>query len=147
MFAIQESHQLPDTMLTLSRVGDAAIVSLTCPAIHDQQTGVLERFLRDLAPGVGGRIVLEVASVGRFNCSWINALIALSRDCTRMGGRLVILGMPTRDERLLRSTGIDRFLDLASDRREALARFDAGSAAPWRLGVERLLDMPQGKAA
>lgn len=147
MFAIQETHQLPDTMVTLSRVGDAAIVNVTCPAVYDPQTQMLERFLRDLAPSVGGRILLEVAGIARFNCAWINALIALSRDCTRMGGRLMVLGMPLRDERLLKSTGLDRFIDLVHDRRDALAHFEQSGNAPWRLGVDRLLDSPNSRAA
>ncbi|CAG0962177.1 hypothetical protein PHYC_00786 [Phycisphaerales bacterium] len=147
MFAIQETHQLPDTMFTLSRVGDAAIVSLACPTIHEPQAKVMGRYLRQLIGEVGGRLVLEVAGVGRFNCSWINTLIELSRQCEKLGGRLFVLGIPPREQDLIRSTGLDRYLNLATTRAEAMRSFEGGGAAPWRLGVSRLLDMPSPQAA
>lgn len=146
MFAIQETTQLPDTMFTLSRVGDAAIVSLTCPSIHESQADVLGRYLKQLAPEVGGQIVLEVAGVGRFNCAWINTLIEVSRACTRLGGKMFVLGVPAREQTLIRTTGLDRHVNLCSSRAEAMAQFRA-SSTPWRMGVERLLDLPALSAA
>jgi len=146
MYAIQESHQLPDTMFTLSRVGDAAVVSLTCPAIKDRQAQILGRYLKELAPEVGGRIVLEVAGVGQFACAWINTLIDLTRVCERLGGRLFVQGMPRKDVRVLRATGIDRMIGLVGTRAEAMQQFGGGSCAPWKLAVARLLDIPTSPA-
>lgn len=147
MFAIQETHQLPDTMFTLSRVGDAAIVSLACPAIHEAQAKVLGRYLKQLVAEVGGRLVLEVAGVGSFNCSWINALIELSRQCERLGGRLFVLGIPRREQGLIRTTGLDRYINMTTSRAEALRSFESPGAPTWRLGLTRLLELPAPQAA
>ncbi|GJQ29487.1 MAG: hypothetical protein HBSAPP03_13710 [Phycisphaerae bacterium] len=147
MYAIAESHQLPDTMFTLSRLGDAAIISITAPAILESQATVLGRYLRQLASEVQGQVVLEVAGVGKFNCAWINAMIEVSRFCSNLGGKLFVLGMPKREEGLLRSTGLDRHLTLIASRSAAMRHFKASSETPWRLGIGRMLDLPASTKA
>ncbi len=143
MFAIQESHQLPDTMFTLSRVGETAVVSLTCPYIRERQSEILGRYLKELAPEVGGRLILEVAGVGQFACAWINTLVEVSKGCQREGGRLIVQGMSKKDVRMLRETGLDRHITLCASRQEAMQHFNrAGAIKPWRLAVARLLDLP-----
>lgn len=136
---------LPDTMFTLSRVGDVAVVSLTCPAIREHQAQVLGRYLQELCEEVTGRVVLEVTGVAQFSCAWINTLLSLTRRCRALGGTMVVLGMAPKDEQVLRSTGLDKHLFLRSSRSAALAEFGAPSLAPWRLAVARLLDIPVGE--
>lgn len=133
---------LNDTMFTLSRAGNVAVVSLTCPAIREHQSQVLGRYLQELCDGVAGRLVLEVAGVSQFSCAWINTMLSLTQRCKAMGGNMVILGMPEKDARTLRGTGIDRHLCLRPTRSAALAEFGEASLAPWRLAVARLLDIP-----
>jgi len=133
---------LSDTMFTLSRVGDIAVVSLTCPAIREHQAHVLGRYLQELCDDVTGRVVLEVTGVAQFSCAWINTLLSLTHRCRAMGGNLVILGMPAQDERMLRSTGLDKHLYLRPSRSAAFAEFGTPSLAPWRLALARLLDIP-----
>jgi hypothetical protein len=69
-------------------------------------------------------------------------MLSLTQRCRSLGGNLVVLGMPTKDERMLRSTGLDKHLYLRSSRAAALAEFGTPSLAPWRLAVARLLDIP-----
>lgn len=147
MYALTEAHQLPDTMFTLSRIGDAAIISITTPSIMEAQATVLGRYLRQLSSEVQGQVVLEVAGVGKFNCAWINTMIEVSRYCQSLGGRLFVLGMPGREVRLLKSTGLDRHLSLVATRSAAMREFKASSETPWRLGVARMLDIPAANRA
>jgi anti-anti-sigma regulatory factor len=140
------AEPLPETMFTLSRAGEVAILSLTCPTIRERQAAVLGNYLNSLASQVGGRLVVEVSGVGSFGCAWINQLLSLTGHCRSFGGELVILGMPERDARVLRSTGLARHLVLASSRSEALSRFATGNISPWRLAVARLLDIPVAEA-
>jgi anti-anti-sigma regulatory factor len=138
---------LPETMLTLARAGDIAVVSLTCKTIRERQASALGRYLSNLCEQVSGRLVLEVAGVGSFGCAWINELLTVSGQCRSFGADLVVLGMPERDARVMRTTGITRHLTLAHSRAEALAKLGAPSVAPWRLAVARLLDIPVGTPA
>lgn len=146
MYAI-DAHQLPDTMFTLSRIGDAAIISITTPSIQEPQAKVLGKYLRQLSGEVSGQVVLEVAGIGKFNCAWINAMIEVSRFCESLGGRLFVLGLPKREMGLLRSTGLDRHLALVPTRSAAMRQFKASSETPWRLGVARKLDVPAANRA
>lgn len=138
---------LPETMFTLSRVSDIAVLNVTCPAIRERQAQVLGRYLSELTGHTGGRIVLEVGGVGSFSCAWINELLSVTRRCRAMGGDLVLLGMPLRDWRVLETTGLSRHLTLTRSRTDALSRLGAGEVAPWRLAVARLLDIPVGSRA
>lgn len=142
MTELADAPSLPETMFTLSRVGNAAVVSLTCPAIREKQAQTLGRYLRDLSDQVQGRIVLEVAGVGSFSCAWINELLRLTQRCRSMGGNLVLSGMPERDARVLRSTGLLQHLCLMNSRSEAINLLGGCPVAPWRLAVARLLDIP-----
>jgi anti-anti-sigma factor len=147
MFTLQESHQLADTMFTLSRTPEAAVVSLSCPSIQDSQARILAHYLRQLAGESAGRIVLEVAGVGKFTCAWINALIEVSRHCESLGGRMFILGMPRRERKLISSTGLDRYLHLSSGRGEAIAFFQSLPSHVWRFGPDKLLDLSENRVA
>jgi len=133
---------LPETMFTLSRVGDVAVVNITCPAIRERQAEVLGRYLSDLCAQVEGRLILELSGVGSFACAWINELLRVTRRCRSMGGQLVLTGMPLRDVRVLESTGLAKHLCLAKSRADALSHLGESSVAPWRLAVARLLDIP-----
>lgn len=146
MYAI-DADQLPDTMFTLSRIGDAAIISITTPSIQEPQAKVLGKYLRQLSGEVSGQVVLEVAGIGKFNCAWINAMIEVSRFCESLGGKLFVLGLPKREEGLLRTTGLDRHLTLVATRSAAMRQFKANSETPWRLGVARMLDIPAATRA
>jgi anti-anti-sigma regulatory factor len=137
-----ESVPMPETMFSLSRVGHVAVVTLMCPSVRERQAAVLGRYLGDLCDQVQGRVILEVAGVGSFTCAWINELLAITRRCRAFGGNLVLIGLPERDERVLRSTGLLKHLTLARGRPEALNEFGDQPVAPWRLAVARLLDIP-----
>src|SRR5262245_26788443 len=131
-----------DLMFTLSRIGDAAVVTLACPVVLDQQARQLGEYLSALARNVGGRMAVEVAGIGSFSCAWINTLIELTQRCRMLGGDLVVYGRSRTHVKLLRRTGLTRHLHVAPGRAAALTMLGAASVSPWRLAVARLLDIP-----
>lgn len=133
---------LPETMFTLSRQDDVAVLSLTCPAIRERQASTLGRYLTSLCEQVQGRMILEVSGVGSFSCAWINELLSVTHQCRAFGGNLVLVGVHERDLRVLRTTGLMRHLSIAQSRQEAMGAFGKAPLTPWRLAVARLLDIP-----
>jgi anti-anti-sigma factor len=132
-----------DTVFSFSRQGDAAVVTLACPAVRDWQASVLSTYLSDIVERNRGRtLVVDVAGVAKFSCAWINALITLTERATRMGGQLVVVGLSRDSRRLLKSTGLSRRLHLAGSPAEALAMKQDATVAPWRLAVARMLSIP-----
>ena len=139
---------LPDTMLSLSRVGDVAVLSLSAPAILEDEATVLGRYLTELARQSEGLVAVELSGVMRFGCAWINTLISVSKRCDEMCGRLVVCGLTPSALHLIRNTGIDKYLTVTENRREALRVLGEPSVNAWRLAVARLLDIPvAGRAA
>lgn len=133
---------LTETMLSLSRIGDVSVLGLSAPAILDEEAAVLGRYFSELARQSQGRVVIELSGVVRFSCAWINTLISITRQCDEMGGRLVVCGLSPLAERMLKTTGLVRYLHVAGNRREALRIHGEPSLAPWRAAVARMLDIP-----
>ena len=131
-----------DTMFTLSRVGDSAVVSLCCSKIEESQCNGLHSYLLGLARNSGGRLALELAGVRNFSCAWINAMMELTRECRALGGQLVLFGLRTEHQTILERTGLVRQLVVASSRTRALELLGSATIAPWRLAIARLLDIP-----
>ncbi len=131
-----------ETMFTLSRVGDSAVVSLCCTKIEESQCDGLHSYLLGLARNSGGRLALELAGVRNFSCAWINAMMELTRECRALGGQLVLFGLRTEHRTILERTGLARQMTVASSRTRALELLGSATIAPWRLAVARLLDIP-----
>lgn len=147
MIQLHNASPLPDTMFTLSQVGDIAVLGITCPALLDDQAAALAPSMRDIALQSGGRMLIDLAGVGRFSCAWINALIELTRTCRNMGGELIVVNVQSKAKQLLRSSELDRHLHLGSSRAAAFQALGHSVVAPWRLAIARLLDIPVGQAA
>jgi anti-anti-sigma factor len=135
-----------DTVFSFSRQGDAAVVTLACPAVREWETSVLSSYLSDIVERNRGRtLVIDVAGVAQFSCAWINALIGLTDRVARMGGQMVVVGLSRDARRLLKSTGLTRRLHLAGSQAEALSWTGDSEIAPWRLAVARMLSIPVPK--
>lgn len=143
MTAAELAQNPQDTVLSFSRQGDAAVVTLACPAVREWQASVLSTYLNDVVERNRGRtVVVDVAGIGQFSCAWINTLIGLTERVARMGGQLVVVGLSRESRRLLKSTGLVRRLHLAGSTSEALAMTGDGAIAPWRMAVARMLAIP-----
>jgi anti-anti-sigma factor len=129
-------------MFTLSRVGDAAMVILSCPAVREWQSSVLSHYLAEIVEQNKGRVVVDVSGIFQFTCAWLNALISLSDRAHELGGQLVVVGLSRQGRRLMRNGGLNKRLQLADSGDEALGLLGASSVAPWRRAVARLLSIP-----
>jgi anti-anti-sigma factor len=129
-------------MFTLSRVGDAAMVILSCLAIREWQSSVLSNYLTEVVEHNRGKVILDVTGVSQFTCAWLDALISLSDRARELGGMFVVVGMSRQGKRLMRDSGLLKRLRLAQSGQDALTQLGAGSVAPWRRAVARLLSIP-----
>lgn len=142
MLNIHEPDPLSRTELSIARVGPATIISLACPQLHESQAEALEFSFREFVESSAGRLVVDMTAVANFSCAWINSLIQLSRECDRLQGRLVVVGLNHRHRRLLHETGLTRYLTLASTQHEALDLVGCPMISPWRLTIARMLNIP-----
>lgn len=147
MIQLHNASPLPDTMFTLSQVGDIAVLGITCPALLDDQAAALAPSLRDIALQSQGRLILDMGGVGRFSCAWINTLLELTRTCKRLGGEMVVVNIQPKAKHLLRTSELDRHLNLAPSRAAAFQTLGHPTVASWRLAVAKFLDIPVGQAA
>lgn len=129
-------------MFTLSRVGDTAMVILSCPAVREWQASVLSGYLADVVEGNKGRVVLDVSGIFQFTIAWVNSLISLADRCRELGGDFVVVGMPRIGRRMMREAGLTKKLRLADSGQQALSMLEDSSVAPWRRAVARLLSIP-----
>jgi anti-anti-sigma factor len=132
----------PQTMFTLSRVGDAAMVILSCPAVREWQANVLSNYLTEVVELNRGRVVLDIKGITQFTCAWLNSLISLSDRCKELGGIMIVVGMSRQGQRLMRDSGLTKRLQLAGSGEEALSAMGASNIAPWRRAVAKLLSIP-----
>lgn len=133
---------LCDTQVSVSRVGAASVVRLSCPSVQDVQAELLGRHIADLASRVGGKVVIEVSGIAKFTCAWINALIDLTSKCSHLGGKLMLVGFNADAEKLLRDTRLDQRLNLARTEHAALEAIGCPVVSSWRLAIARALSIP-----
>jgi anti-anti-sigma factor len=129
-------------MFTLSRVGDAAMVILSCPAVREWQSSMLTNYLSEVVEHNRGRVVLDIKGISQFTCAWLNSLISLSDRCKELGGLFIVVGMSRQGQRLMRDGGLNKRLHLAHSGEEALSLLGASTIAPWRRAVAKLLSIP-----
>jgi anti-anti-sigma factor len=129
-------------MFTLSRVGNAAMVILSCPAVREWQSSMLTNYLSEVVEHNRGRVVLDIKGISQFTCAWLNSLISLSDRCKELGGLFIVVGMSRQGQRLMRDAGLTKRLQLATSGEEALSLLGASSIAPWRRAVAKLLSIP-----
>jgi anti-anti-sigma regulatory factor len=135
----------PQNMFTLRRVGNAAMVILSCPAVREWQALVLTNYLAEVVEHNQGRVVLDITDIFQFTCSWLKSLITLSDRARELGGRFIIVGMSRQGRQLMKEGGWSKRLELAESGEQALTLVGAAATAPWRRAVARLLSFPTGR--
>lgn len=133
---------LSDTRVSVTEVSGASVVRLEAPQLLELQSQLLSRHLGDLATRAGGRMVVDQSGIEKFSCSWVNELIALTRRCDAIGGRMAIFGFGHDAVRMLNASRLARQLHLARDQDEALDLIGCGAVKPWRLAIARVLAIP-----
>jgi len=127
-----------ESVLTFGVRDNAGFVTLAAGWLGPTEVKALLDHVGDLGQRVGGNMVLDVAGVQPFDCTWINALIGLTVRCKRMGGRLVLVGVSDDANDIIRSTGLTKMLDVGVSRESALAELQ-------RSGSGGLLDRIKGR--
>ncbi|HYE61835.1 MAG TPA: STAS domain-containing protein [Phycisphaerales bacterium] len=131
------------TVFSFSRVGDAAVVTLACPAVREWQASVLHSYLADVVDRNRGRaVIVDVAGIQQFSCAWLNTLIRLTERAAQMGGSLMVVGFSRDTRRLMKSTGVFRRLNVMGSTAEALSAAGAAEVPGWKLAVARMLQIP-----
>ena len=138
----QVTQPASETMFTLSRVGDAAMVILSCLAIREWQSSVLSNYLSEVVEHNRGKVIVDVTGVSQFTCAWLDSLISLSDRARELGGMFVVVGMSRQGKRLMRDSGLMKRLRLAQSGQDALLQLGASTVAPWRRAVAKLLSIP-----
>jgi anti-anti-sigma regulatory factor len=139
---VQLTQPSAESMFTLSRVGDAAMVILSCPAVREWQSSVLSNYLTEVVEQNEGRVVIDVSGIFQFTVAWLHSLISLGDRSQELGGQLVVIGMPRQGRRMMRDAGLAKRLQLAESGDQALAMLKASNVAPWRRAVAKLLSIP-----
>ncbi len=143
MTGTEVAQRKQETVFSFSRVGNAAVVTLACPAVREWQASVLASYLSDVVERNRGRaVIVDVGGVAQFSCAWINTLITLTDRALSMGGQLWVVGLSRDARRMMRSTGLLRRLRMAVTTGEALAEVGEGTVSPWRMAVARMLAIP-----
>lgn len=118
-----------DSLLTVAYRDGVAVATLLPAALRERAAMLFGRELNDLADRTGGRVVLVVPGGCDLSCAAINALLAATDQCERLGGHLLIVGLPPAVMRLLRSTGLSARLHFAASERQGLALLAEARAA------------------
>ncbi len=136
----------PTMLFSTSFTDGIVTVAVIGPTVRERHVPALVRYLAEIADEHDGRMVVSMAGARSFTCAWLNALVALSRRCRHLGGRLVVTGLTRETEKLLRESGLDQHLSFTHDQNDARMAVECGSIAPWRLAVARLLSIPVAAA-
>lgn len=99
---------LPQSLMTVEDIGGMHFVRIDVPAVRERQAYALTEPLCDLADRTNGKLTLDLSKVAAFSCAWINALIAVSKRCKGKGGNLVLAGVSTPCEQMLRQMGLHK---------------------------------------
>ncbi|MBS0187306.1 MAG: STAS domain-containing protein [Planctomycetes bacterium] len=141
-------RQFPrDRFMAVDRLPYATVVTFIAPNLREAHAAQLGPELIALARLTGGRLALDMTQVTDFSCAWINAMITASRHCEQFGGKLAIMSLCPRLEKLLRDTGLDRQLYLAGSVKEALQRFATSANRSTGSGLGRWLGLKRVDAA
>lgn len=134
------------SLLSVRRDGDVALVTIMCQSIMDRQAAILTPALLEIAKRHDGRLAIDLAEVADFSCAWINSLLALSKACDELSGKLVVFSLGRHVRDIMRATRLDKRLCVERDRRAAFKALGMSVTPGWQLALAKALDA-RGPAA
>ena len=99
---------LPQTLMTVEDIQGMHFVRIDCPAVRERQAYALQDPLCALADRTHGRMTLDLSNVAAFSCSWINVLLEVSKRCRSRGGSLLLAGVSTQAQQMLKQMGLHK---------------------------------------
>ena len=112
-------------LMSVRDAGGIGVITLRFGDVREHQAQLLEPNLRDAATSFGGRLVIDNRAIGNFGSAWVNTLLALSRQCTRMGGALILAGLSRPAMQFLRQSGLARSFQVADTPEQGVGMFNA----------------------
>lgn len=138
MQTIVESGVPGESIVTFGIRGSAGVCTLSACNLSDHELQAVYRQMVDLTKRCEGRLVLDATMVRPMHCKWINTLLDLHHWCRGMGGQLIIAGLPTDAEDVIRTTGLSRHFSLVPSREDGVRALNSrGSKSgffDWILG-------------
>jgi anti-anti-sigma factor len=116
-----------DSFVTVAATTHVAVASIDLPSVRERQAAIMRERLGELLRQCRGRLAVGFVPVEDMTSACINALIEVSNDCRRSGGRLVIFGLQPPLRKVFASTGLDRILTVTPDAESALRLFEPRS--------------------
>jgi anti-anti-sigma factor len=116
------------SVLEVGMVRPFAMVKVRPRSLREHQAALLREELADVVARSGGRMLLRFPEGAEVSAGALSELIAASRRCEEIGGRMFVVGLSRTMLRLIRSTGLDRYLRLARDTADAMRHFDRRTA-------------------
>jgi len=104
---------LPQSLMTVEDIRGMNFVRIDVAAVRERQAFALTDPLCDLADRTNGKMTLDLHKVAAFSCAWINVLIAVSKRCKSRGGNLVLTGVSTPCQQMLRQMGLHKQFTIA----------------------------------
>jgi anti-anti-sigma factor len=108
--------------------GGVTFLVVQSNSIREHQSGVVDRELRGLEGQTAGRVAMCLSEVDDMCSAFINTLIESDHRCRQMGGKLVVFGLNHELQRLFRTTGLHKRLNVVRDCNQALRRLQAGDS-------------------
>ncbi len=120
MQTIVESGVPGESIVTFGVRGHAGVCTLSASNLSDHELQSVYRQMVDLTRRCEGRMVLDATMVRPMHCKWINTLLDLHHWCRGMGGQLIIAGLPSDAEDVIRTTGLTRHLTIVGSREDGV---------------------------
>lgn len=111
---------IEEGLLTVRGMKTAALVFITCPALHEHQAAIIQARLLALAIKARGRMAISLAEVSDMTSAGINALVAVHNRCKELGGGIALFGLSREVRRMLKVTHLDRAFAIAETPHEAV---------------------------
>jgi len=112
-----------------------ALLHMREQEVREHHADRLRKAFIDAADRHDGRVILNVAGLVSFNCSWINTLLALSTHCVSKGGGLFITGLSPHALGVLRATGLISRFNTSPSTEHALGAMGLTGTSTWRMAI------------
>ena len=113
---------MDESILKLEKQGNVAILALTLDSVLWDDNEQLKRIYAGLLQEGTKSIILDLSKTGYVSSIVLASFVYMFKMAKDAGGTMVLCGLNSKVKELLSMTNLDKVLDLAADRHEALAR-------------------------
>lgn len=118
----EENDQVQRLPLAPRQVGPVSVVCLT-GSVDAATVRIFESDLMALADGLDANLALDLRNVAAMDSSGLGMLLALTKRARSHGGDVVLFGVPSSVQSVLRVTGMDRVIRIFEAEGQAVSAF------------------------